>query len=220
MASPRRPTGPAIRREPRPRGLASAFVGPDTDPIDPPVPVPDVPGADVPPGADRLPPLSALSPHERRVVAASAAGDIALRTWVSSLLAATAAPVVVATALRHTESGSARDNLKFYAELGAEHDPVKSFPAPTELPRVSSRPAGRIARWIARGTVENISFPSSFSAINPAMRDRWNGWRSNNIARAQHCSRPAGRRRPAPRRAGCCSGRTARSRPAPLPPSG
>lgn len=173
-------------RNPPTGGIASAFVGTDTDPIDPPIPVPDVPGADVPPGADGLPPLSALSAHERGVIAASAAGDIALRTWVSSLLAATAAPVVVATSLRHTKSGSERANLNFYAELATEHDPAKSFPAPTELPRVSSRPAGPLARWIARGTVENISFPSSFTAINPAMHERWSAWGSNNTVRAQH----------------------------------
>lgn len=167
-------------------GIASAFVGSDTDPIDPPIPVPDVPGADVPPGADGLPPLSALPPRERGVVAACAAGDVALRTWVSSLLAVTAAPAVVATTLRHSKSGSERANLNFYAELAAQHDPTQSFPAPTELPRVSSRPAGPLARWIARGTVDNISFPSSFTAINPAMRKRWNALEVNNIVRAQH----------------------------------
>lgn len=161
----------------------------DTDPIDPPIPVLDVPGADVPPNAGGLPPLSALTPHQRRVVLASAVGDVALRTWVSSLLAVTAAPVVVATSLLsklHSDTGTERGNLNFYAELAAEHDPQMSFPAPTELPQVSSRPAGRLATWIARGTVENISFPSSFTAINPAMRERWSAWGSNNVARAQH----------------------------------
>jgi pimeloyl-ACP methyl ester carboxylesterase len=189
MVPPRAPSGPGIHETPRIgfcRGIASAFVASGTDPIDPPIPVPDVAGADVPPGAEGLPPLSALSPHERRVVAASAAGDLALRTWVSSLLAATAAPVVVATSLRHTKSGSERANLNFYAELAAEHDSARSFPAPTDLPRVSSRPAGPLAKWIAHGTVDNISFPSSFTAINPAMRERWNAWGSNNVVRAQH----------------------------------
>jgi pimeloyl-ACP methyl ester carboxylesterase len=161
-------------------------VASDTDPIDLPVRIPDVPGADVPPGTTGLPPLSALTPHERRVVAASAAGDIALRTWVSSLLAVTAAPAVIATSLRHGNSGTERSNLSFYAELAAEQDPATSFPAPGQVPRVSSRPAGWLANWVAHGTVHNISFPSSFTAINPAMRDRWNAWRSNNIVHAQH----------------------------------
>jgi hypothetical protein len=68
---------------PRPgpfRGIASAFV--TFDPIDPPLPVPDVPGADVDAHADGLPPRSALSPRSRMVVEASAVGDLALRTCV------------------------------------------------------------------------------------------------------------------------------------------
>jgi pimeloyl-ACP methyl ester carboxylesterase len=93
------------------------------------------------------------------------------------------APAVIATSVR---SGSERDTLRFYAELGAERDPAKSFPARSELPRVSSRPANRLAEWVAHGTVDNISFPSSFRAINPAMRERWSRWGSNNVVHAQH----------------------------------
>jgi hypothetical protein len=117
------------------------------------------------------------------VVEAAAIGDLALRTWVASVLATTVTPAVIATSMR---SGGERDNLRFYAELAAERDPAKSFPAPTELPRVSSRPANRLALRLARGTVENISFPSSFRAINPAMRTRWSALTANNVVRAQH----------------------------------
>jgi pimeloyl-ACP methyl ester carboxylesterase len=127
-----------------------------------------------------------LSPRERVVVEASAIGDLALRTTVASLLAATVAPVIIAGSVRRTTPGTERGNLNFYAELAAEQDPTKSFPAPTELPEVSSRPANRLAEWLARGTVDNISFPSSFRAINPAMRKRWTALRSNNIVHAQH----------------------------------
>ncbi|HSS25314.1 MAG TPA: alpha/beta fold hydrolase [Mycobacterium sp.] len=157
----------------------------ETDPIDPPIPVPDVSGADLPAGADGLPPRSALSPRKRMVVEASAIGDLALRTSVASVLATTVAPVVLATSVRQ-RPGTERSNLNFYAELAAEHDPGKSFPAPTELPQVSSRPANRLAEWFARGTVENIAFTSSFTAINPAMRKQWSALRSNNIVCAQH----------------------------------
>jgi pimeloyl-ACP methyl ester carboxylesterase len=166
-------------------GLASGFVASDTDPIDPPIPVPDVPGADVPP-AGGLPPRSALSARERMVADASAIGDLALRTWVASLLATTVAPVVIASSVRRTSSGTERDNLNFYAELAADRDPAKSFPAPTEPPQVSSRPANRLAEWLASGTVDDIAFPSSFTAINPAMRARWSALESNNTVRAQH----------------------------------
>ncbi|BBZ46197.1 alpha/beta hydrolase family protein [Mycobacterium parmense] len=158
----------------------------DSDPIDQRIPVPNVAGADLPPGAAGLPPLSALSRRQRMVVEASAIGDLALRTWVASLLAATVAPVAVASALRRADSGAERRNLDFYAELAAQRDPVKSFPAPPGPPRVSSLPAGQVAHWVAHGTVYNLSFPSSFTAINPAMRERWGALRSNNVVRAQH----------------------------------
>lgn len=112
-------------------------------------------------------------------------GDLAVRTGVASLLATTAAPVVAVAFLRQA-SGAERSKLNFYAELGAARDPAKSFPPPTELPRVSSRPANPLAEWIARGTVSNIAFPSGFTAVNPAMRKQWSAWASNNIVRAQH----------------------------------
>lgn len=160
-----------------------AFVTPDANQVDPPIPVPDVPGADIPAGAEGLPPRSALSPRQRLVVEAAALSDLALRTAVASVLSTTVTPAVVAGSVRY---GGERDNLRFYADLAAERDPAKSFPAPTELPRVSSRPANRLAEWIAGGTVDNISFPSSFRAINPAMRERWDSLRSNNIVHAQH----------------------------------
>jgi dienelactone hydrolase len=158
----------------------------DADAVDPPIPVPDVPGADVPAGAGGLPRRSALSPRQRMIVDASAVSDIALRTSVASLLASTVAPFVVATAVRRANAGSERSNLAFYAELAAEHDAAKSFPAPTELPRVSSRRANPLAEWIAHGTVDNIAFASSFRPVNPTMREQWQALAANNIVRAQH----------------------------------
>lgn len=109
------------------------------DAIGPPVPIPDVPGADA--GAEGLPSRSVLSARQRILVESSAIADVALRTAVASVLSATVTPAVVANALRHVNEGSERSNLNFYAELAAAHDPAKSFPAPTELPKVTSRPA-------------------------------------------------------------------------------
>ena len=151
------------------------------------IPVPDVPGAlgaDVPAGAGGLPSRSDLSPWQRVVVDLSAIGDLASRTVAASALATTVAPAVVAHALRHP--GAERSNLGFYAELAAEHDVAKSFPAPTELPQVRSRPASLLAEWFANGTVDNIAFRSSFTAINPAMRKQWSAFTANSLARAQH----------------------------------
>jgi pimeloyl-ACP methyl ester carboxylesterase len=154
------------------------------DPVDPPVPVPNVPGADA--GAHGLPDRSELSFGQRLIVDASAAADIGLRTFVASIVAAAMLPPIAAELIRHSGSARERDRMRFYAELAAEHDPVKSFPAPTEPPRVYSRPAGPLAEWIAHGRVHNIRFDSSFEAINPAMRDRWRALQNNNVVRAQH----------------------------------
>ncbi|MGA8254127.1 MAG: alpha/beta fold hydrolase [Mycobacterium sp.] len=141
-------------------------------------------GADVPPSADGLPARSDLSPRQRAAVDVSAIGDLALRTAASSLLSTTVAPAVVANAMRHP--GGERSNLAFYAELAAERDAAKSFPAPTELPHVETRPASLLAEWLANGTVDNISFRSSFTAVNPAMRKQWRAFASNNVVHAQH----------------------------------
>jgi hypothetical protein len=141
-------------------------------------------GADVPPSAEGLPARSDLSPRQRAVVDVSAIGDLALRTAASSLLSATVAPAVVANAMRHP--GGERSNLAFYAELAAERDAARSFPAPTELPHVVSRPASLLAEWLANGTVDNISFRSSFTAVNPALRKQWRAFASNNVVHAQH----------------------------------
>ncbi|WP_186245526.1 alpha/beta hydrolase family protein [Mycobacterium simulans] len=154
------------------------------DPIDPPVPIPDVAGADA--GAEGLPPLSALSVRQRLVVESSAIGDIAMRTAAASVLSTTVAPAVIVSALRRAGSGGERGNLNFYAELAAERDPAKSFPTPTTPPKISSRPASPLAEWIAHGTVDNISFASSFRAINPNLRKQWSALSANNIVRAQH----------------------------------
>jgi pimeloyl-ACP methyl ester carboxylesterase len=154
------------------------------DPVDPPVPVPNVPGADA--GAHGLPDRSELSLGQRLIVDASAAADIGLRTFVASIVAAAMLPPIAAELIRPSGSTGERDRMRFYAELAAEHDPVKSFPAPTEPPRVYSRPANPLAEWIAHGRVHNIRFDSSFEAINPAMRDRWRALQNNNVVRAQH----------------------------------
>jgi len=164
----------------------------DADTIDPPIAVPDLSGAleasaaagaDVPAWADGLPPRSALSLRQRIVVDASALGDVALRTAAASMLT-TVAPAVIANVMRHP--GSERGNLAFYAELAAEQDTAKSFPAPTDMPRISSRRANPVAEWLARGMVDDIWFDSSFRAINPALRKQWSRLSANNIVHAQH----------------------------------
>ena len=154
------------------------------DPVDPPLPVPNVPGADA--GARGLPDRSELSMSQRLIVDASAVADIGLRTFVASLVGAAMLPPIAAELVRRPDTARERDNMAFYAELAAEHDPVKSFPAPQEPPRIYSRPANPVAEWLAHGRVHNIQFDSTFEPVNPAMRERWRRLERNNVVRAQH----------------------------------
>ena len=155
----------------------------DAAPVDPPLPVPDVPGADA--GARGLPRREDLTRRQRAVVDSSAIADLALRTAIASLLAVTMLPTLIG-GLRREQSRAEREQLQFYAELAAAHDPTRSFPAPTEVPRVASRTANPIAEIIAKGHVSNIRFDSSFEAINPALRDQCRGFERNNVVHAQH----------------------------------
>src|SRR5690625_4686424 len=102
------------------------------------------------------------------------------------MVAAAMIPSVLTTAVGRDQSRRERKRLAFYAELAAEHDPARSFPAPTALPRIAARRANPLAERVARGTVENVAFHSGFEAVHPAMRDTWHGLSRNNIARFQH----------------------------------
>jgi hypothetical protein len=107
--------------------------------------------------------------RQRLIVDSSAVADIALRTATASLLGATMVPAVLSTALRRSEPRAEHDHLRFYAELASAQDPELSFPAPTSEPRISSRPANPIAEWMAKGSVHNIRFDSSFQARQPGV---------------------------------------------------
>ena len=153
-------------------------------PVDPPLPVPDVPGADA--SARGLPRRVDLTWQQKLVVDSSAAADLGLRTAIASLVGAAMLPRVAATVLRPNDTRAEHEALGFYAELAAAKDPELSFPAPTEPPRVSSRPANPIAEWTAHGPVQNIRFASSFQAVNPALRTKRGGYTRNNVVHAQH----------------------------------
>ncbi len=165
--------------------LASGLVEPSSaDPVEPPIPVPDVPGGDA--GARGLPRRSDLTSRQRVIVDASAVADIALRTGVASIVATSMVPTTLASIVQPSKSRTEHDHMRFYAELAAAQDPAVSFPAPTRPPRVSTRPANPVAEMIAHGRVENIRFDSGFTAVNPALREMCGGFRHNNVVRAQH----------------------------------
>lgn len=149
-----------------------------------PIPVPDVPGADA--GYGGLPQRSELTLLQRAVVDSSAIADIGLRTAIASLVAASMLPTVASAAVRRSEGRRERENLAFYADLAAHHDPALSFPAPASVPTMKSRQANPIAEYIAHGNVHNLSFESTFEPVNPAMRPKWKTLSRNNVAWAQH----------------------------------
>ena len=153
-------------------------------PVDPPIPVPDVLGADA--TARGLPRREDLTLRQKLIVDGSAVADIGLRTAIASIVGAAMLPTVAGALLRPGDSRAERDALRFYAELGATQDPAVSFPAPVEPPRVSSRPANPVAEWLAHGSVHDIMFTSSFEAINPVARERRRGYTRNNVVHAQH----------------------------------
>jgi pimeloyl-ACP methyl ester carboxylesterase len=153
-------------------------------PVDPPIPVPDVPGSDA--GSSGLPRRVDLTLRQRLIVDSSAMADLGLRTAIASLVGAAMLPQVAKAALDRSGSRRERDNMRFYAELATAHDPAVSFPAPTSVPRISSRPANPIAEWMANGRVHNIRFNSSFEAVNPALRNQCRGYERNNVVHAQH----------------------------------
>ncbi|MBS9535811.1 alpha/beta fold hydrolase [Mycobacterium sp. M1] len=146
--------------------------------------VPDVAGADA--GARGLPRHSELSARDRLIVDASAFADIGLRTAIASLVAAAMIPSVLTTVTGGGRADSEQERLRFYADLAAAHDPVRSFPKPTVLPRIWTRRADPITERIAHGTVENAAFVSSFAAVNPAMRESWRALSHNNTVHFQH----------------------------------
>ncbi|MGV0802338.1 alpha/beta hydrolase, partial [Mycolicibacterium elephantis] len=100
----------------------------DAAPVDPPIPVPDVPGDDA--SSRGLPRRVDLTWRQRLIVDSSAVADLALRTTIASMIGASMLPTVVGAALR-SQSRAERDQLRFYAELANEQDPRLSFPAPT-----------------------------------------------------------------------------------------
>ncbi|CAM3285492.1 alpha/beta fold hydrolase [Mycobacterium frederiksbergense] len=156
----------------------------ESAPVDPPIPVPDVPGADA--TARGLPRRSDLTVVQRMVVDASAVADLGLRTAVAGIVGAAMLPRLAGAALRPSRVHDADAALDFYIDLAAHKDPLLSFPAPTAPPRVSTRPANQLASWIAHGSVYNIEFASSFRAVNPALREQRGAYARNNVVHAQH----------------------------------
>jgi pimeloyl-ACP methyl ester carboxylesterase len=127
-----------------------------------------------------------LTLWQKAVVDTSAAADIGLRTAISAVIATTLGPTLAINGIRRSRSRDELDRLSFYAGLAATHDTTVCFPAPGDVPDITARPAHPIAEHVARGRVHNMSFPSTFHPVNPAMRGQWRRLRRNNTVRFQH----------------------------------
>lgn len=121
--------------------------------------------------------------RERALIDTSALTDIALRTTGALAVMGAVAPTLL---LDREFVARERDNLAFYGELAAMGDAGLSFPAPEHTPVVFSRPAGSLARTLAKGTVENLDFESPYQARNPELHTFWRRFTHNQVARAQH----------------------------------
>lgn len=159
------------------------MTSPPGDAFNPPVPVPDVAGADA--TARGLPRRADLTWQQKLIVDSSAVADLGLRTALASVIGAGMIPRMAASVVRN-QAGDDPDALRFYAELAATKDPQQCFPAPSGPPLVSTRPAGPVAQWVARGQVDNIWFTSSYDAAYPGIRERRRGYTRNNVVHAQH----------------------------------
>ena len=142
--------------------------------IDPetPIPVPDVSGGDA--GRRGLPSRSDLSLLQRTVVDSSAIADIGLRTMVASMVGAAMLPPVLSGLVRGSDLDRERENLAFYADLAAQHDPAVSFPAPRSRPRVSTRRANP-ARIASVSASRGAASTSPCCAQPPSTTSRWRG---------------------------------------------
>ncbi|SHT50988.1 alpha/beta hydrolase family protein [Mycobacteroides abscessus] len=131
----------------------------------------------------QLPRPGDLTLRERAMVETSALTDIALRTVGALSVMGVVAPSLV---IDREFVARERHNLAFYGELAAMGDADLSFPEPEITPVVFSRPAGPVAKALAKATVENLDFESPYQTRNPALRDYWKRFPHNSVARAQH----------------------------------
>src|SRR5689334_10747698 len=103
--------------DPRCTGCAERYHATVSAPVDPPIPVPDVPGADA--STRGLPRRIDLTLRQRLIVDSSAVADIGLRTALASVVGAAMLPQVALAALTGSHAREQHDALRYYAELGA-----------------------------------------------------------------------------------------------------
>src|SRR6478672_5201276 len=162
----------------------SSSGGSDSAAVDPPIPVPDVPGADASArGLPRRVDLTLRQRADRRFVGrgrrrAAHRDRVAARGHDGAGGAQYRAATV--RAARRTRPSAV---LRRTGQCAGSRTALSGAGVRA---RISSRPANPIAEWMAKGSVHNIRFDSSFQAVNPALREQCSGYARNNVVRAQH----------------------------------
>lgn len=119
-----------------------------------------------------------LSLPMRALVAASAGGDVLLRTTAASALAAAAIP----WAMQRENVRAERASLEFYAGLTGDD----AFIPPSTNVEVSVIPERELRGKPRTGRIEQLRFQSPYVALNPAIRERYASYGRNAVAGAQY----------------------------------
>jgi hypothetical protein len=130
--------------------------------------------------SDGRPDPAELSLRTRLIVGASAATDVLVRTALASAVTASALPWSVSRRARRE-----RDQLRFYEELGEDHDREAVFAKPAGVYVRRVRP-GPWSFKAPGGQVTGLRFESPYVALNPAVREEYSGYARNRTAWAQH----------------------------------
>jgi pimeloyl-ACP methyl ester carboxylesterase len=119
--------------------------------------------------------------RDRARVAASAAFDTGLRSWVSLLVGLIAAPKGFNRTRLHQDIA---DEGR-YLDAAEARDPTRFFTAPSRDVAVRSRPVGRRLFSPGDGTVEKLTFESGFRPASPRLAGIYELFAGNRIVHAR-----------------------------------
>ena len=131
-----------------------------------------------------------LDKQHRFKVGATAAADRVLRAGLGSVMGASMTPLLLSKKALSQEF----ERLAFYREFAEKGDVQATFQAPEPVRMRVSNP--RVGHYRPFGIpAQDLSFDSPFVPLNPAMRERFAGFRRNQVAHAQYWRHPRGPRR-------------------------
>lgn len=123
-----------------------------------------------------------LDMKSQAMVDTTAVIDLGMRTALATMALSTALPTILWPG-RHQAD---RAQWGFYKNLADQHDASLSFKRPQQSVNVHRHRAGLLDFHPKDGSVEILSFESSFQAVNPALRERYASHQRNRTAWAEH----------------------------------